>query len=85
MKLLSPAWGGGQTFHNTATEVGKFPFAPFLFLNPKCENGTFINTARSAEVDPPRTWDPSVGSRVRGCVILEYLKRGQHGSAAVCR
>ena len=43
MKLLSPAWGGGQTFHNTATEVGKFPFAPFLFLNPKCENGTFIN------------------------------------------
>ena len=43
MKLLSPAWGGGQTFHNTATEVGKFPFAPFLFLNLKCENGTFIN------------------------------------------
>ena len=42
------------------------------------------NTARSAEVDPPRTWAPSVGSRVRGCVILEYLKRGQHGSAAVC-
>ena len=41
-------------------------------------------TARSAEVDPPRTWVPSVGSRVRGCVILEYLRRGQHGSAAVC-
>ena len=44
----------------------------------------FLHTARSAEVDPPRTWVPSVGSRVRGCVILEYLRRGQHGSAAVC-
>ena len=35
------------------------------------------HTARSAEVDPPRTWTPSVGSRVRGCVILEYINRGQ--------
>ena len=34
-------------------------------------------TARSAEVDPPRTWAPSPGSRVRGCVILDYIKRGQ--------
>ena len=34
-------------------------------------------TAGSAEVDPPRTWTPSVGSRVRGCVILEYINRGQ--------
>ena len=35
------------------------------------------DTAGSAEVDPPRTWTPSVGSRVRGCVILDYIKRGQ--------
>ena len=26
---------------------------------------------------PPRTWAPSPGSRVRGCVILDYIKRGQ--------
>ena len=36
-----------------------------------------LYTARSAEVDPPRTWAPSVGSRVRGCVILEYINSGQ--------
>ena len=45
---------------------------------------TAEHTARSAQVDPPRTWAPSLGSRVRGCVILEYLKGEQHGSAAVC-
>ena len=35
-------------------------------------------------LNPPGTWAPSLGSRVRGCVILEYLKGEQHGSAAVC-